>query len=135
MDMMAQASWLKKALGSMRRALPVALGVCLLVGCAIPPKPSKGSPDLLKFVKDGQTTREQAIHSLGQPSGRFGMGKVLTWRLGYSPINQGYYPVKRETQKHQYSGWTTWTQATFSLVLVFDDSGVLCRHALVKVNK
>jgi len=103
-----------------------------LVGCATAPPPLKGSPDLLKFLAEGQTTRTEAIITLGQPSGRFEQEKILTYRLGFEPRNSGYYLVEREATA---SGWPTWTAAKFSLVLVFNDHGVLRKHSLVKVNE
>ena len=103
-----------------------------LAGCATAPPPLRGSPDLLTFLSDGRTSRTAAITTLGQPSGRFESEKILTYRLGFEPRNSGYYVVERETAG---SGWPTWTAAKFSLVLVFDDAGVLRNHSLVKVNK
>ena len=101
-----------------------------LVGCAT--TQIKGHPDLLNFLADGKTTRTEAIITLGQPSGRFESEKILTYRLGFEPRNSGYYVVERENTTN---GWPTWTEAKFSLVLVFDDAGILQKHSLVKVNK
>jgi len=103
-----------------------------LTGCATTPPPLKGSPDLLSFLTDGKTTRTEAIIALGQPTGRFEAEKILTYRLGFEPRNNGYYLVERETTTN---GWPTWTAAKFSLVLVFDDAGILQKHSMVKVNK
>ena len=106
--------------------------VLTLTGCATTPPPLKGSPDLLKFLEDGKTTRSEAIITLGQPSGRFESEKILTYRLGFELRNNGYYLVEREMVA---SGWPTWTVAKFSLVLVFDDDGIMRKHSLVGVNK
>jgi hypothetical protein len=103
-----------------------------LAGCATTPPPLNGSPDLLNFLSDGKTTRTEAIMTLGQPSGRFEAEKILTYRLGFEPQNSGYYVVEREATG---SGWPTWTAAKFSLVLVFDDGGILRKHSVVKVNQ
>lgn len=103
-----------------------------LAGCATTPPPLKGSPDLLNFLADGKTTRTEAVATLGQPSGHFESEKILTFRLGFEPRNNGYYVVERETTTN---GWPTWTAAKFSLVLVFDDAGILRKHSLVEVNK
>jgi hypothetical protein len=103
-----------------------------LVGCATTPPPLKTSPDLLNFLSDGKTTKTEAIITLGQPSGRFESEKILTYRLGVEPRNSGFYVVERETTTN---GWPTWTAAKFSLVLVFDDAGILQKHSLVEVNK
>jgi hypothetical protein len=103
-----------------------------LVGCATTSTPLKGRADLLNFLIDGRTTREEAIITLGQPSGTFGAEEILTYRLGFEPQNSGYYVVEREATTN---GWPTWMAAKFSLVLVFDDAGILRKHSLVKVNQ
>jgi hypothetical protein len=68
---------------------------------------------------------------LGQPSGRFEGEKILTYRLGYEPKNQGYYVVEREANANS---WPTWMRAKYSLVLVFSDASLLQKHSLVEVN-
>jgi len=114
------------------KILLLLVAVFALAGCATTPPPLKVSPDLLNFLSDGKATRTEAIITLGQPSGRFESEKILTYRLGFEPRNSGYYVVERETTAN---GWPTWTAAKFSLVLVFDDAGILQKHSLVKVNK
>ena len=104
----------------------------IMAGCATTPPPLKGRPDLLFFLSDGKTTRTEAFMTLGQPSGAFEAEKILTYRLGFEPRNNGYYIVERETTTN---GWPTWMAAKFSLVLVFDDAGILQKHSMVKVNK
>ena len=44
-----------------------------------------------------QDHRTEAIITLGQPTGRFEAEKILTFRLGFEPRNNGYYVVERET--------------------------------------
>jgi hypothetical protein len=110
--------------------LALVLSAAFLAGCATTP-PLKGRADLLNFLADGTTTKPEAIVQLGQPSGRFEGEKILTYRLGFEPVPKGYYVVERETGP---SGWPTWLHAKYSLVLVFDDAGVLRRHSLVEVN-
>ncbi len=115
-----------------RSSLVLVLGL-VLAGCAsAPPNPPRGDPNLLAFLADGRTTRTDAILTLGQPSGSFESERILTYRLGLEPENSGYYVVERE---RSLSGWPTWIAAKFSLVLVFDENGVLQRHSLVRVNK
>jgi hypothetical protein len=111
---------------------PLVLALALtLVGCATPPPPLKGSPDLLNFLSDGKTVRTEAITTLGQPSGRFESEKILTYRLGYEPENKGYFIVDREAGEF---GWATWAHVKYSLVLVFDESGVLRTHSVVEIK-
>jgi hypothetical protein len=103
----------------------------VLAGCATKPTPLKGRADLLSFLADGVTTRQEVIVRLGQPSARFEGEKILTYRLGYEPKNSGYYVVDRETNP---AGWSAWKLARYSLVLVFDPVGVLKEHSVVEVN-
>jgi hypothetical protein len=112
-----------------RAFLTLILGL-ILAGCATP-APLKGRPDLLNFLEDGKTTREEVLTTLGQPSGRFESERILTYQLGYEPKHNGYYVAERHPAS---SGWPVWTASQFSLVLVFDDGGVLQKRSLVKVN-
>jgi hypothetical protein len=122
----------KKHHGFGKVFVAAALLAWMVVGCATTPPPLKGAPDLLSFLADGKTTKEDVIMKLGQPSGQFEAEKILTCRLGYEPKNNGYAVVEREATG---SGWPTWTAAKFSLVLVFDDAGILQKHSFVKVNQ
>jgi hypothetical protein len=92
---------------------------------------SKGEPELLNFLEDGKTTKQETLLKLGQPSGNFESETALTYRLGFNPNNQGYYIMDRKVNP---SGWPVWYGVKFSLVLVFDETGVLRKHALVEVN-
>lgn len=113
-----------------KKKLAAGLLALTLAGCATAP-PLKGRADLLDFLVDGKTTREEVVLKLGQPSGKFECGNILTYRLGFEPENNGYFVVERETNP---TGWPTWTLARYSLVLVFDEAGVLRKHSLVEVN-
>ncbi|MCX6876985.1 MAG: hypothetical protein NTW21_24695 [Verrucomicrobia bacterium] len=109
--------------------LTAALTTVLVFGCASS-APPQGRADLLDFLADGQTRQRQVLARLGDPSGRFEGGNILTYRLGYDPASKGYQVVEREDGT---SGWPTWLRAKFSLVMVFDDE-VLRKHSLVEVN-
>ncbi len=100
----------------------------LLTGCAS--TQVTGRAVVLDFLSDGKTTRQDVIASLGQPSARFEVEKILTYRLGGKPRNHGLFVVEREA----VGAWPSWTRAKYSLVLVFDDAGVLSKHSLVEVN-
>ena len=103
----------------------------LINGCATT-LPLKGRTDLLNFLADGKTTRTEIITTLGPPSGRFEKDKILTYRLGFESKNNGYYVVEREVIPD--ANWPTWLLAKYSLVLCFDNTGVLLKHSLVEVN-
>ncbi len=64
--------------------------------------------------------------TLGQPSGTFEQEKILTYRVGHHE-KQGYYVVNLDQ-------WSPWQLACYSLVLLFDDKGVLQKHKLVDVQ-
>jgi hypothetical protein len=114
--------------GLARRIWPVILAGWL-AGCAT--APVKGRADLLAFLVDGATTRETVLLQLGQPSGRFERERILTYRLGYDEKTGNHWLVEREAGP---SGWAAWDRARYSLVLVFDERGVLRKHARVEVN-
>ena len=114
--------------GLARWILPLVL-VVWLTGCATPPV--RGRADLLAFLVDGTTTRQTVLLQLGEPSGRFEHEKILTYRLGYDEGTKHYWLVERENDP---TGWPTWLRAQYSLVLVFDEQGVLRKHSRVEVN-
>ena len=96
-----------------------------LVGCATTPIPG-ASHDLLKFLQVGQTTRQEVLLKLGQPSASFEQERILTYRIG-EDAKQGYYLIIPNAKMQ-------WQGVHYSLVLVFDSSGVLQRHNLVAVQ-
>jgi hypothetical protein len=100
--------------------------VLIVAGCAEPAPIPGARPDLLGFLKEGQTRRDEVILTLGQPSATFEKESILTYRVGQDD-RQGYYLITpRELQP--------WANVRYSLVLVFDDKGVLRAHKLVPVQ-
>lgn len=119
----------------------------MFAGCATPPPPApkKESPDLLSFLADGKTTKAEVINTFGEPSGQFEAEKILTYRLidKYGLINldkptsssetlHDYFVVERKISNPDQFDFNA---PRFSLVLVFDNAGVLRKHSLVKVNQ
>jgi hypothetical protein len=96
------------------------LGIALLGACASTPV---GQPDLLAFIEDGRTTREQAFLALGEPSATYEDGRILTFRLGQD--KGGYFLVDKAPG---------FTGVKHSLVMSFDEAGLLRRHALVAIK-
>ena len=96
--------------------------VVLLAGCATPQHDVDVT--LLDFLEKGKTTKEITMLKLGQPSASFEDEKFLTYRLGY--VNdRGYFLLDQSRN---------WYRAKYSLVLVFDEEGILCNHSLVEVR-
>ena len=110
--------------------LALFMPLVFLIGCATAPE-SKVSVDLLDFLVDGQTSRTEVLLKLGQPSAKFETEKILTYQLGVTAKTGAYYVVERRTES---SSWPNWTRAKYSLVLVFDENGVLRKHSKVQVN-
>lgn len=91
-----------------------------LAGCVSVPV---GQGDLLDFIHDGQTTKEDVLLKLGEPNALYEESRILTYRL--SQDEKGWIllgPTKG------------WGEAFVNLVLVFDAQGVLRRHSQVKVR-
>lgn len=95
------------------------LVVLALGGCASDPR---GAPDLLDFLRDGATLREDAHLRLGEPSAQYESGRILAFRLARD--QGGLYCVTPGE----------WSPDSYSLILVFDAKGVLSRHSLVQVR-
>ncbi len=100
----------------LRRRLP-------LFCWALAPALRVGQADLLTFIEDGQTTREQVFLALGEPSATYDDARILTFRLGRD--DGGYFLLEKAPG---------FRSVKYSLVLAFDDAGLLRRHSLVAVK-
>jgi hypothetical protein len=105
-------------------ALALAGLTATLADCVTPVKLA-ADPHLLDFLQDGQSSKEAVLLKLGQPSAVLESGRVLTYRLGEE--KGGSYFLREASA-------TNWFGLKFSLVLVFDQAGVLQRHSLVPVR-
>lgn len=94
--------------------------VTLVTACM---PPTVGRADLLGFIEDGKTTREQAYLSLGEPAGLYEGGRILSFRLGRD--EGGDFVIGKASG---FGGVRT------SLIMVFDDQGILSRHSLVQMK-
>jgi hypothetical protein len=101
--------------------MTAALACLLLAACSTAPI---GHKDLLDFLNDGVTRRDDVYLKLGEPSARFEDLRILTYRIGKD--DGGYFPAGGPRGD--------WSGLPYSLVLVFDSSGILTRHALVEVR-
>ena len=89
-------------------------------GCASTPT---GRPDLLSFIEDGRTTREQTYLQLGEPSAIYEDGRILAFRLGQD--DGGYFLVDKRPGFYGVS---------YSLILAFNESGLLKQHSVVAIK-
>jgi hypothetical protein len=96
--------------------------IVALTACATQPPPAAQvlASESLAFLADGKTTREEVTLHLGLPARTFESDRIAIYRIGWGrergARSLDYAPV---------------APPAFDLVLVFDASAVLTRHALV----
>jgi hypothetical protein len=106
---------------AMWRCLQAVLVGLVLAACSTPPI---GHRDLLNFLRDGATRRDDVYLHLGEPSARYEDSGILAYRIGRD--DGGYFSAGGSR--------ADWSIAPWSLVLAFDSGGVLVRHSLVEVR-
>jgi len=117
-------------IGGMALVLACAL---LATGCATP-KVQPADPqlvfksDLLGFLQDGVTTRDEVVLKLGIPSAQIEGEKILMYQLRADENGKWHLVAPRWNVN---TGLRTWSEGTCSLVLVFGEKGVLQKHSLV----
>ena len=94
----------------------------MLCSCTSLP-PVYADKDLFNFLTPG-TSREAVLLKLGEPSASFEHGSILTYRVG-ADDEKGYFLLDRKVR---------WDNTKYSLVLVFDEKGLLTKHTLVQVR-
>lgn len=104
-----------------RRLHPSFLTICLmLAACATEPV---GHKNLLEFLTDGVTRRDDILGELGVPSARYERSQILAYRL------------RKDEDRYVLVGRSRgWYGVHYSLVFVFDEDGVLRRHSVVEVR-
>ena len=101
----------------MFRRIAFVIGLALLTGCANAPNVTVAEAErkYLDYLKAGQTTREEVISRLGAPAAVFENERILTYWLRLTAergfVNSG---------------------GTYGLTLVFDRTGRLEKHKLLK---
>lgn len=78
-------------------------------------------------LQDGSTTREDILLWLGDPSGIFEEGRILTYVLRIDEDDELHVLTRRMGSAEQIR----WRPGLYSLVLVFGPSNVLERHSVV----
>ena len=120
---------------SLRAAALLVLALLPLTpGCASQtpePKVAEIEQQHLSFVRDGITSREQALLQLGIPSGQFEGERIMSWRLSYD--GKALHPVAAERASED-PRYTVWTGPTYNLVLVFDLRNLLQKHSFIEVR-
>jgi hypothetical protein len=94
----------------------------------------------LSYLQEGKTTREEVLLKLGVPSADFEAGRILTYRIAQNaqggitarPRQGGVslqHPRPLENDVPQDA-----LLADYSLVLVFDDKGLLKKQSLLPIK-
>lgn len=109
---------------------PVPLAALLVLGgCATPTPPGiSPAPALLDFLREGATRRADVVSRLGEPSTVFEQDRILTYRIA-GDAKQGFWIRERVAQPN-----LGWIGVNHSLVLVFDENGLLQRKSVVAVQ-
>lgn len=115
------------------RLCVIMLFVTTVLGCATPQIQTADpllllKSELLAFIADGSTTREEVLLRLGIPSSQFEGEKILLYQLR-SGQDGKWHLVAPEINAH--TGLRQWREGTGSLVLIFNAAGVLRKHSLV----
>ncbi len=118
--------------GYKHKAFALLLGLLVLAAISFSTGCATGRTEVrdLAFLQDGVTKRTEVLEKLGTPSGKYDEQRFLTYRFGKRA--KGGYITPGE-QNHSAPGGS-WYMLSYSLVLVFDDGGVLKNHKLVKVD-
>jgi len=105
-------------------------GLFILAGCESPPKRQLyglSAEERFGFLVDGKTTREEILFRMGDPSARYEDGRIFTYQI--IPASDGAWRVQPPGRDE--SMMRLWADYSCSLVLVFDENGLLTRHKLV----
>jgi hypothetical protein len=105
------------------------------VGCQAPLTAGEFEHQTLAFVRDGSATREEIMLKLGVPESQFENGRIFAYRVCPDPkagvVNYARSPAPLDPVD---AGRTVWKPGQYSLILVFDDRGLLIRHSVVSVR-
>jgi hypothetical protein len=105
------------------------------MGCQAPPTAEEFEHQTLAFIRDGSATREQIMLKLGVPESQFENGRIFAYRVCPDPM-AGVVNYARGSASFDPvdAGRTVWQAGQYSLILVFDDRGLLIRHSVVSVH-
>ena len=109
--------------------LPVLL-LGLLSACAKNLKPDEVMQGPLNYLLEGKTTREEALLHLGTPTADFEKCRIMTYRIAQDGEG-GIFVRPRQAGLDVPQNALV---AEYSLVLVFDDKGLLKKQKLVSVK-
>ena len=89
------------------------------------------------FIEVEKTTKDEVFLKLGEPSGQFEGGRILTYAMNFSEKEGFRVDYEREFVTH--CRWfqrlnTSVGKAEYNLILVFDDKNILSKYNLLRVR-
>lgn len=102
-------------------AFLLCLGTAACESVRAPPA-AEAEKDLLGFLQQGLTKRQEVTESLGEPTYSFEDGRILAYRLAYSSERK---LVTLPYLQH-------FVMADYELILVFDDRARLSKYKLTE---
>jgi len=135
-EQLTRANYLRRLTLKERLILPSLALIIIVASCGTPHIQSTDTQllfktELLGFIQDGITTREEVVLKLGIPSAQFEGEKILTYQLRVDQEGRWHLVAP---QINVTTGLRVWGKKTSSLVLVFGGDGVLRKHSLVETK-
>lgn len=106
----------------------------LTVGCATPrirPISKNDFSDSLQFLINGETTREEVLLKLGEPTGRFESDRILTYMLSIDTNKKLKILPRQLALSNIDPRLYELNRLVCSLVLVFEKSNILKKTELI----
>jgi hypothetical protein len=94
----------------------------IVAACATPAP--IGRADLLEFLKEGRTSRDEIYLMLGPPAREFERGRIVSWHLARDEL--GYALIDSSARG--------WHGVRYELIVVFDADNVVQRHSTVEIR-
>ena len=102
--------------------------ILLVAGCAastVAPENSRVVDEVVPFIQDGKTSRNEVLSRLGDPDYRHEGGRILAYRMWRCAMEE-QVPLSAETRCRD--------PGKYNLVLVFGPHNLVERHSLVRVK-
>ena len=106
----------------------------LTLGCATPriqPINKNDFSDSLQFLINGETTREEVLLKLGEPTGRFESDRILTYMLSIDTNKKLKILPRQLALSNIDPRLYELNRLVCSLVLVFEESNILKKTELI----
>lgn len=111
----------------------VGLWFCGCQSAPPPPAASQLQDGALSFVRDGRLSLDEAVLRLGVPTDHFEVDRILTYRIAYHQREGVVLLASRPVFEGDFAD-LNWEKGQYSLVLVFDERGILKAHSILPLK-